>query len=265
MAFFLKTVGSLSLVAVASLAAPTVASAQTGAGSNVIGELDAVGSVRIAHRDAPAQQVNVSNTRTAFFTGDGLATGAGAHAVLGLENESKFMFAADTGGAMGVVDQRVLGNVDFGTVCFAIPLSSVEMALTGGPYLFSATGAASGIITLVEGRIEIHVRDGELTVRDAGSVTEPRSFEATLSAGESLGLSIADVGSTVPIRAVADPCTPLGFGWLGPDVGVPATIAGTTGVLGGGGAAAGAVAIVTGVAAAGAALQDDRRPDPVSP
>lgn len=267
----MKSKSARWLVGVAALSAGMAIGANAhalmvGAGaSDVIGELNARGNVQVAQEGSGAQ-LNVSNSRYPFFSGDGVATGARAHAMLDFENGGAVMFAENTGGAFSLDERRVTGVLDSGFICYGVPDRDAQMVIASGPYTFSVDDAGSGFIAIVDDAVQVRVRGGIVTVRDpAGAVI------ATLGPTEEQGFSITEPGNLVAASDLDDPCTGKGFAWYGPHApiaaGPPLYVAPPAAVLTTGGAVAGG--LVYGVAG-GIALwaildSDSDRPEPVSP
>jgi hypothetical protein len=176
----------------------------------VVGELTARGNVRVA-QEGTRLQLNVSGTRYAFFSGDGVAVGTGAHAVLDLETGASLMFPERTLGAVGMDDGRIATVLEAGFLCFGVPQRDAEMVIVSGPYTFSIEDAGSGLMSIVDDAVQLSVRGGFVAVRGPGG-----ELMAYLGPGEGRGFSIADPGATVPPAELGDPCTRKGFAWHGP-------------------------------------------------
>jgi hypothetical protein len=233
--------------------------------SDVIGELDARGNVRVA-QEGSGMQFDVSNSRYAFFAGDGVATGARAHAMLDLENGGAIMFSEQTGGAITLDDGRVAGVLDSGLICYGVPDTDAGMVIASGPYTFSVDDAGSGFIAVVDGAVQVRVRGGILTVRD-----ESGNVIAQLGPTEEQGFSMSDPGTLVAPSNLDDPCTGRGFAWHGPHApiaaGPPTWVPAAPATLTTGGAIAEGLAygVAAGVVGWAVFSSDSGRPEPVSP
>jgi hypothetical protein len=260
-------VGLAALTAGIAMGANTHALMIGDGASDVIGELNARGNVRVA-QEGSGMQLDVSNSRYPFFSGDGVATGAGAHAMLDLANGGAVMFSERTGGAFNLEGGRVAGVLDSGFICYGVPDRDAEMVIASGPYTFSVDDAGSGFMAIVDDAVQVRVRGGILTVRDAAG-----TVIATLGPTDEQGFSITDPGTLVAASDLDDPCTGKGFAWYGPHApiaaGPPLYVAPAPAVATAGGVIA--EGLVYGVAAGvvgGAILgsdSDSDRPEPVSP
>lgn len=163
-----------------------------------VGELEVRGHVDIAQQGAE-ETVRISDTTYGWYSGDRVVTRSG-QALLSLENGASFGFGNNTTASVSSSGEQVQAALEAGVLLYALD-EGTELQIESGDYRFSTepgqarmlqvssgpAGAAGMIEVLDDGQVQVSVREGVLTSRDADGAVH---FQ--VDAGESVAFGNAE-------------------------------------------------------------------------